>query len=108
MQKDVGELRELVTLNRNQPTAAGDQWSLVRTQWCKIEPAGGKAVEIGQITGSLETHKLTFRHLPTVQQGWQAVDAEGQKYLIKRVATFRRDRQEAWATLIHPAGIVSP
>jgi hypothetical protein len=109
MEKDAGTLRDLVSLFANTPTDTGDHLGTsLRTQWCRIEPAGGRAVEIGQVTGSLESHKITFRHLPTVEQGWWVQDQQGQQYEIMRVATFRRDRQEAWARLNHPAGIVSP
>lgn len=108
MQKEVGELRELVTLYSNAPTDAGDQKSVIRTQWCRIEPAGGRAVEIGAVDGSEIDHKLTFRHLPTVQQGWWAQDQQGTQYQIMRVLTFRRDRQEAYARVSHAAGEPSP
>lgn len=109
MKRDVGDLRELVGLYSNQPTDAGDVITgFIRQQWCRIEPAGGRAVEIGAVTGSNETHKVTFRHLPTVQTGWWLKDAEGQVYELMNGNTNRREDQVYWAKLINPAGIVSP
>ena len=84
-----GMLVDEVTIKTVTSTSSGDSLATVRTQWCLIEPAGGKAIELARAEGKETTHKITFRNDQAIVAAHMIVDADGLIYRIDVIKDFR-------------------
>ena len=94
-----GDLRDVVTLKTTTPSSTGNDEAVVRTQHCKIEPAGAKARELAGAQSNEVMAKFTFRDKPVVQANYIIVDGDGRRFTIDTVNSFPRDKQEVFARI---------
>ncbi len=93
-----GKLVDEVTIKTVTATSSVDSEATLRTQWCLIEPAGGKAIELARAEGHQTSHKITFRNDQAITADHLIVDADGTEYRIDVIKDFRdKGYQEVFA-----------
>jgi SPP1 family predicted phage head-tail adaptor len=96
---NAGDLRQVVSIQVNTSTPAGDSWTELRKQWARIEPVGANKLQFLSAQNSKVTHNITFREKPEVTAQMRIV-WDGRIYRITAVQRFIGDRQEVTAELL--------